>query len=156
MTFDIEKHQFCEPRYFEDFNIDEEFYIPSRTMTEALFSAFQLASADNHPSHYDREWCKRHGHKGMLAHGMQVFIQSAAGAGIFPHLAGDAMKGFLEMSASVKAPVYEGDTLYPMLKVTELKEQNTTGLLTMAVTIHNQDGTLVLEGMHRYLLKKGA
>ena len=36
-------------RYFEDFELEETFYIPSRTMTEALFAAFQLASDDNDP-----------------------------------------------------------------------------------------------------------
>jgi acyl dehydratase len=36
--------------------------IPSRTITEALFAAFQTASADNHPIHYDREYCRRRGH----------------------------------------------------------------------------------------------
>jgi len=41
--------------YFDDFTLGEEFPIPSRTMTEALFAALQLASADNHPSHYDVE-----------------------------------------------------------------------------------------------------
>lgn len=30
-------------RYFEDFELGEIFYIPSRTLTDALFAAFQLA-----------------------------------------------------------------------------------------------------------------
>jgi acyl dehydratase len=46
--------KFCEPRYFEDFVVGERFYLPSRTMTEGVFSAFQAASGDNHPIHYDR------------------------------------------------------------------------------------------------------
>ena len=46
--------KFCEPRYFEDFEVGERFYLPSRTMTEGVFSAFQAASGDNHPIHYDR------------------------------------------------------------------------------------------------------
>ena len=46
-----------EPRYFEDFEIGEVFHIPSRTVTDAYFAAFQLASGDNHPIHYDREYC---------------------------------------------------------------------------------------------------
>ena len=50
-------------------------------MTDALFAAFQLASGDNDPIHYDVEFCKEHGHPALLAHGLQVFIQTAAGAG---------------------------------------------------------------------------
>ena len=34
--------------------------------------------------------------------------------------------------------------------------QNTTGVLTMASTLHNQEGTLVMEGEQRYLLRKRA
>ena len=41
-------------------------------MTDALFAAFQLASADNHPIHYDREYCRTHGHRDLLAHGLLV------------------------------------------------------------------------------------
>lgn len=154
--FDSDKHRLAESRYFGDFSLGEEFYLPSRTMTSALFAAFQLASGDNHPSHYDVEYCKRRGHPGLLAHGMQVFIQSAAGAGLFPHLVDDSMKGFIDMSASMKRPVYEGDTLYPLLQVSDLKQQNTTGLITLAVTIHNQHGELVLTGSHTYLLARKA
>lgn len=154
MTFNHRDHQYAEPRYFDDFALGETFYIPSRTMTSALFSAFQLASGDNHPLHYDKEYCQRHGHDGMLAHGMQVFIQSAAGAGIFPHVVGSALIAFLHMSASMKAAVIEGDTVYPQLTVSDLKCQNTTGVVTLAVTIHNQRDELVLEGEHQYLVRR--
>ena len=50
-------HRLAEPRWFDDLQLGERFLNPSRTMTEALFAAFQLASADNHPIHYDREYC---------------------------------------------------------------------------------------------------
>src|SRR5690625_3977563 len=66
-----------EQRYFEDFEVGEVFTLPSRTMTEALFAAFQLASGDNHPIHYDVEYCRQKGFDHMLAHGFQVVIQTA-------------------------------------------------------------------------------
>jgi acyl dehydratase len=146
--------RFGPQRYFEDFEIGEAFYIPSRTVTEAHFLAFQAASGDNHPIHYDREFCKRHGHRDLLAHGYQVAIQTAAGAGIFPFLVEDSLIGFIEQSSRFLKPVYAGDTLYPRLAVAELKPQRTTGVLTLKSTVHNQDGELVLEGLQRYLLRK--
>jgi acyl dehydratase len=146
--------RFGPQRYFEDFEIGEAFYIPSRTVTEAHFLAFQAASGDNHPIHYDREFCKRHGHRDLLAHGYQVAIQTAAGAGIFPFLVEDSLMGFIEQSSRFLKPVYAGDTLYPRLAVAELKPQRTTGVLTLKSTVHNQDGELVLEGLQRYLLRK--
>ena len=43
--FDIDRHRLAESRWFEDFTPGERFVLPSRTMTDALFAAFQLASA---------------------------------------------------------------------------------------------------------------
>ena len=43
--FDFSAHRMCEQRYFEDFRLNERFILPSRTMTDAMFAAFQLASA---------------------------------------------------------------------------------------------------------------
>jgi len=40
-SFDRSQHRFPQSRYFEDLTLGERFYIPSRTMTEAHFAAFQ-------------------------------------------------------------------------------------------------------------------
>ena len=147
-------HRFAPTRWFEDFALGEKFYIPSRTLNEALFAAFQLASGDNDPIHYDVEYCRRRGHPHMLAHGIQLFAQTAAGAGVFPHLVADSIMGLLECSAKILAPAYCGDTVYPLLEITALDAQRSTGLVTMRATLHNQRSELVLEGMHRYLIRK--
>ena len=151
---DVRAAPYGPQRYFEDFHVGETFYIPSRTVTDAHFAAFQAASGDNHPIHYDRPYCQAHGHRDLLAHGYQVAIQTAPGAGIFPYLVQDSLKGFLEQSTRFLAPVYAGDTLYPLLEVVKLEPQRTTGVLTFRSTIHNQDDVLVLDGTQRFLLKK--
>ena len=153
-NFSPQEHKFAESKYFEDLNIGEKFYIPSRTLSDANFAAFQMASGDNHPIHSDVEYCRARGHANLLAHGFQVLIQTAAGAGIFPHVIGDSLIGFIEQSSKFLKPVYAGDTVYPMLAITHLKSQRTTGVVTMKSTVHNQHGELVLEGEHKYLLKK--
>ncbi len=113
-TFSPETHRFAEPRYFDDFRVGERFYIPSRTMTEALFAAFQLASGDNHPIHYDRPYCRARGHQEPMRQ----------------------------------------EIAYPMLAITALEPGRTTGVVVLRVTIHNQDKELVMEGEHRYLLRR--
>jgi len=149
-------HRATPPRYFDDLHVGERFYTPSRTMTETLFGAFQLASADNHPIHYDRVYCRAHGHRDLLAHGLLVTAQGAAGAGMFPHVIGDSLIAFLEQSSRFLKPVYVGDTLYPWLTITELRPGRTTGVVVMRVEIHNQAGELVMEGEHKYLLRRAA
>ena len=68
----VDRRKFAESAYFEDLQVGQTFYIPSRTQTDALFAAFQLASGDHHPLHYDVEYCKQRGYPGLLAHGFQL------------------------------------------------------------------------------------
>ena len=152
--FDPKTFRVAELRSFGELRVGEEFRSPSRTVTEAHFSAFQAVSGDNHPIHYDIEYCRAHGHRGMLAHGLQVLAYSAAGAGLFPHVIGDALIGFIEQSSKFLKPVYVGDTLYPALTISALVPQRTTGIVVMATTIHNQNAELVMTGEHKYLLRK--
>jgi acyl dehydratase len=153
-SFDRRQHQFAPSRHFEDFVLGERFYIPSRTVTDANFAAFQAVSGDNHPIHYDVEYCRERGHPGLLAHGLQVLCFTAAGAGIFAHLVGDTLLGFIEQSAKFLKPVYSGDTLYPLLTVSELVAQRSTGIVALAASVHNQRNQLVLSGEHRYLVRR--
>jgi acyl dehydratase len=151
--FDAEAHRVVPLRRFEELRTGEIFRNPSRTITDANFAAFQTVSCDNHPIHYDEDYCRRLGHKGPLAHGLQVLTFTAAGAGLFPHVIGEALIGFIEVNAKFLKAVYPGDTLYPALEIVELTPQRTTGIVGMRATVHNQNGELVLEGLHRYLLR---
>jgi acyl dehydratase len=153
-AFDPKTFTVTEPRGFDDLKVGEVYRNPSRTVTEAHFAAFQVLSGDNHPIHYDIEFCKAHGLRGLLAHGFQVLAFSAVGAGTFPHMIGDKLIGFIEQSSKFLKGVYPGDTLYPAHTITALISQRTTGIVVMASSIHNQNGELVLTGEHKYLLRK--
>ena len=141
-------------KYFDDFSIGDRYILPSRTQTSGIFSMFQAASGDNDPIHYDVEYCKKRGHPNMLAHGLQVFIQTAAGAGTFPNEVKDSLIGLIEVSGKMLKPVYREDTLYPELVITKLTSQNTTGIIEMEAVIFNQKKILVFKGFHKYLIKK--
>ena len=151
--FDPHQHRVTPPRTFADLTIGEVFRNPSRTVTEAHFSAFQALSGDNHPIHYDVAYCRARGLPGILAHGFQVLAFTAVGAGAWPHMIGDNLIGFIEQSSKFLKGVYPGDTLYPTLTITALIPGRTTGVVVFAATIHNQRGELVLTGAHKYLLR---
>jgi acyl dehydratase len=153
MTDDLQNWRVLPLRGFDELRIGEVFKSASRTVTDANFAAFQTVSLDNHPIHYDYEYCKRLGHPGPLAHGLQVLSFTAAGAGLFPHIIGEKLVGFIEVSAKFLKAVYPGDTLYPALTISELTRQRTTGIVAMRATVHNQKSELVLDGVHRYLMK---
>ena len=152
--FEPENHHFPTSLFFEDLRVGEKYYIPSRTLSDANFAAFQLASADNHPIHYDIEYCRNRGYSNLLAHGFQVLIQTAAGAGNFAHLISDSLVAFVEQSSKFVAPVFSGDTVYPELEIAELVPQNTTGVVIVNSRVHNQRKQLVLEGMQKYVVRK--
>jgi len=153
--FDPALHRMIpDQRWFDDFQMGERFVLPSRTMTEALFMAFQAASGDNHPIHYNVEYCRAHGLPSMLAHGFQTLIQTAPGAGLFPFVTEDSLVGFLEQSSRFLKPVYSGDTLYPALEVTELVPGRSTGVVTLRSTVFNQRREQVLEGMQKFLIRR--
>jgi len=153
-AFDPATHRMLPQRWFEDFTLGESFVLPSRTMTDAVFLAFQAASGDNHPVHYDVEYCRARGMPGMLAHGFQALIQTAPGAGLFPFMVEDSLLGFIEQSSRFLKPVFAGDTLYPRLTIDELSPNRTTGVVGFTTTIHNQRRDLVLDGRQRFLIRK--
>ncbi len=155
-AFDPLAFNMTEQRWFDDFKLGEVYRLPSRTMTDGLFAAFQLASGDNHPIHYDVEYCRALGMPHMLAHGFQVAIQTCAGAGLFPHVTEKSLKAFIEQSSRFLNPVYVGDTLYSALEVAELIPGRTTGVLVMKSTVYNQKGVLVMDGVQKYLVRRKA
>src|SRR6201988_930608 len=142
-----------QQRWFEDFSLGERFVIPSRTMTTAVFAAFQAASGDTHPVHSDVEYCRARGMPNLLAHGFQTLIHTAPGAGLFPFMVEQSLVGFLEQSSRFLKPVYADDTIYPALEVTELAPGRTTGVVTLRSTVHNQRKELVLEGTQKFLIR---
>jgi acyl dehydratase len=143
-----------EQRWYEDFLLGERFVIPSRTMSEAVFAAFQTASGDTHPVHYDVEYCRARGMPNLLAHGFQTLIHTSPGAGLFPFMVEESLVAFLEQSSRFLKPVYAGDTIYPALEVTELMAGLTTGVVTLRSTVFNQRRELVLEGWQKFLIRR--
>ena len=141
-----DSHRLVPARRFADLKIGERYPLPSRTLGDGNFAAFQAISLDNHPIHYDTEYCQALGHPGVLAHGLQVLCFTAAGAGLFPHEIGDNLLGMIEVKAKILKSAYPGDTLYPLLEITDLKAQRTTGLVTMWASVTNQKGETVLDG----------
>jgi acyl dehydratase len=128
-------------RWFEDFTLGERFVIPSRTQTSAVFAAFQTASGDTHPVHYDVEYCRVRGMPDLLAHGFQTLIHTAPGAGLFPYIVEESLVGFLEQSSRFFKPVY-ADTIYPALG-SHRTFGRTTGVVTLRSTVFNQRKELV-------------
>ena len=152
-AFDPLDFAIVKGKTFEDLVVGDVFRAPSRTLTDAHSSAFQTVSADNHPVHYDALWARAHGHSAPVVHGLQVLAFTAPGATLFPHVIGEVFIAFTGLSCEFTAEVHAGDTLYSQLVLTSLEVRDGRGLVTAAVTVHNQRGDVVLRGEHQYALK---
>ena len=152
-TFDPEKFFVVPPKTFEDLKVGDIFRAPSRTLTDAHSAAFQTVSCDNHPIHYDVEFARRYGHSAPVVHALQVLAFTTPGATLFPQYVGGSFIAFTEASCQFLKEVHSGDTLYPMLEITDLIPQGDKGLVVTAATVHNQRGEMVLSGQHKYLLR---
>ena len=152
-NFDPSQHGIVPLRGFHDFDIGEQFFAPSRTMTEGIFTAFQAASGDNHPIHYDRNYLAEIGHQNLMAHGFMTLIQAAIGASPLAHSLGKNLIGFIEQSSQFLKPVYCGDTIYPIFEINELSQNKSTGVMGLDVKIYKQNKELALQGIQRYLIK---
>lgn len=149
----IERPRGLESRWFEDFHLGERFVLPVRVLDEAAFRWYAAASGEAHPLHNDRAYCRDHGHPGLLAHGFLVAIQTTAGSGLLPFMIEESLVTLLDQSSRFARPVYAGDTLHPVLQVSELAPNTSTGIVGLRSTVHNQRRELVLEGTQRWLLR---
>ena len=139
-------------RYFEDFAVGDRFKSPSRTLTDAHFLFFAGMTGDNHPIHYDDEYGKKTRYGGRLAHGLLLTSLTAVGAStLAPHIE-ESIVAFVEQSTRFRAPVFIGDTIRPEHEVVALERKRSAGLLTLRVSLRNQQGKIVLDGEHRYLI----
>ncbi|MGQ4808576.1 (R)-specific enoyl-CoA hydratase [Candidatus Entotheonellaceae bacterium PAL068K] len=143
-----------EQKYFEDFVLGETFNIPSKTLTESHFLLFAAVTGDNHPIHYDRDYCQARGLPERLAHGYLITIQTVLGASPLAPFLHESIVAFLEQSSRFLKPVFVGDTLHPQLTVEDLLPRRTTGLVKLRATVQNQHDNLVLDGHHAYIVKK--
>ena len=139
--------------YFEDFKIGDVFESQPREMEEAHFMKFAEITGDDHPLHYDLEYCKAHGWPERLAHGLLTTAHTVLGASALAPRVHESMIAFLEQSTRFLKGVFIGDVLYPRLTVAELTPKGEKGLLKLRSTIHNQKEEPVLEGYHLYLVR---
>ena len=141
-------------KYFEDFVLGETFSIPPKTLNDSHFQSFAEITGDAHPIHYDDEYVKNTRFGKRVTHGLLLTAMTAMGASTLSPLVEDSMVAFVEQSSRFLKPVLIGDTIVAELEVSELVPKTQTGIVRLISRVKNQNGELVLEGLHAYLIKK--
>jgi acyl dehydratase len=113
----------------------------TREVTARDIELFTELTGDRNPVHYDTELAARSRFGGTV-------VQGGVTSGLLNALVAEQLPGpgsvFLHVDWSFKAPVRPGDVITAEVRVLEVREDKPVS--TLASTITNQDGVVVLDG----------
>jgi len=141
-------------KYYEDFNIGDEFLSPARTVTETDVSTFAGLTADYNSLHTDEEFCKNTIFGGRIAHGL---LGASIAVGLWCRLGlvdGTAL-AFLETQWKFVGAIKLADTIHCKITVTDKKltSKPDKGIIFLKLDVHNQETKLVQEGTVTLMVK---
>ena len=143
-------------RFYEDFEVGQEYVTPARTIGEYDVMAFAGLSGDYNPLHTDREFAASTQFGQPLAHGalgLSVATGLIARTGLFD---GTAM-AFLGIDRwSFSKPIFFGDTIHVEFTISAMRETKNpaAGILTRAVRIVNQEGATAQSGDMTLMIRR--
>lgn len=136
-------------KYFEDFQVGDEYISPARTVTETDVVNFAGLSGDYNPVHTDEEFAKNTSvFKTRIAHGALCFSIATGLINQIGILEGTTM-AFMGMNSwKFLGPVFMGDTIALRIKVLGTKEPKKPdrGVIILEITIVNQKNEVVQQG----------
>lgn len=131
---------------WQDFPAGREIVSPAVTVTETHVVQFGTLTGDWYPLHMDAEWSARTRFKQRIAHGPFTF-SLAVGLMYQSQCFGDSILAWLGAdNVRARAPVFIGDTLHVVAKVTTSrpsKEQG-RGIVTLLYSVHKQTGEVAM------------
>ncbi|AWB44694.1 hypothetical protein DCC85_11005 [Paenibacillus sp. CAA11] len=139
---------------FHEFYIGQEFRTESLTLSKE--SIYKFASEfDPQYMHLDEEKAMQGRFNGIIASGIQTLAISFKLWIETGSYGDDVICGTAMNNIKFTKPVYPGDTLYTLVKVTELRENRSgPGLVTVMLTTFNEKEEKVFEGELSALVRK--
>lgn len=143
-------------RYLEDFNVGDVYeHRPGRTITETDNTWFTLLTMNQHPLHFDKEYCK-HSEFGKPLVNSTMTLSVIAGMSV-SDVSQKTIANLGWKEVSMPAPVFVGDTLYAESEVLEIRESKSrpnAGIVTVRTLGKNQDGMVVMDFVRSMLIPK--
>jgi acyl dehydratase len=139
---------------WEDLNPGDEYWTPSRTMTEADLVWFCSWTGDWLPIHSDEEFAKQSEFGTRIFHG-QAGYAVATGLVSRSGLHNGAIV-VLEATLKYKAPLRVGDTIRVRSRVTDKRptKKLDRGIIWYDVAIVNQKDEVITEGPWTFLVRR--
>lgn len=140
--------------YAKDLAVGQTFEGAPRKISDEQFNAFAKMTGDNHPVHYDDAFAAKTRFGKRLAHGLLLVSMSALGATPMSGRLEEAMVAFVEQSFRFLKPVFIGDDVRSRFEIAEIdrKPNGSAAAVSFNVSLINQNGEVVMEGRHAYLL----
>ncbi len=143
-------------RYLEDFNVGDVYeHRPGRTITESDNTWFTLLTMNQHPLHFDKEYCK-HSEFGKPLVNSTLTLSIIAGMSV-SDVSQKTIANLGWKEVSMPAPVFVGDTLYAeseVLDIRESKSRPTAGIVTVRTRGLNQNDVVVMDFVRSMLIPK--
>lgn len=143
-----------EKMYYEDLHPDLHFETARRTITREDLETFTKLSGDYNPLHIDENFAASTPFGELIVQGALVLSIGTGLANSLGHLSG-TVDAFVALDWKYRVPVKVGDTIWATLKLTKKREMPGYhgGLVTLYVTIFNQDNKAVQKGTWTLLVR---
>lgn len=140
---------------FDEFNVGDEFYTASRTITEADVVTFAGLSGDFNPLHMDETFGKTTPFGTRIAHGVLILSVATGLANQLGVFEGTTV-AVLEMVTRFTGAVKFGDTIRVVFRIKDKKESKKPdrGVVDVEVKVLNQRDESVLEGNWMVMLTR--
>jgi acyl dehydratase len=142
-------------RLFGEFKVGQRFETPGRTITEADIVAFSGLTGDYNPVHTDEVFAAATDFGTRIAHG-PMGIGIAFGLASRLDLIDGTVVALLGVTWDFKAPMRPGSTIRALIDVVETRgvSRPEHGLLGLAITLVDQNGTTLQQGTARLLMRR--
>jgi len=140
--------------YFDDFEIGQEFMSTRRTITETDVVSFACMTGDFNPIHVDDVTAAAGPFKKRIAHGMLGVAIMNGQMNMIGIFEGTTIAKAQDTN-KYKAPLFIGDTVSTLVRVTDLKPSSKGGKGTVLADtfLINQRGEVVTESNNVILMK---
>ena len=143
-------------RYFEDFEIGDEFESPGRTITEADVVLYAGLSGDYNQIHTDEEYARARSIYGTrIAHGL-LGLSIVEGLKFRVGLFEGTAIASLEWTWKHQQPLLIGDTVRARWRISQKRETRdpNRGIIWEHVQLVNQGDEVVSEGDHTVMMHR--
>ncbi len=143
-------------KFYEDFQVGQEWTSPGRTVTEADVTTFAMLSGDYDEIHTNEDFCQRESaYKTRIAHGMLGLSLVEGLKKRIPAFADTRYIASLEWSWKFSGPIFIGDTVHVKFRIARMRESKSKpdrAIIWESNQMINQRGEVVQEGEHSLMI----